>query len=77
MPLFYFDIVQIDGTFRKDTVGVDLLDAPAAREEAKRCLVEMSEEAVNQDLSELRSAPHSLDRRSRTRPTQAVRISAL
>lgn len=54
MPLFYFDIIQIDGTFKKDTVGVAMADAAAAREEAKKLIAKMSENAVNQDLSELR-----------------------
>ena len=54
MPMFYFDIVQIDGTFVIDSVGIDLASPEAARIEAKRCLAEMLEQAVNDDLSELR-----------------------
>lgn len=53
MPTFYFDIVQIDGTYTQDTVGTEFPSLKAAQEEAKRCLAEMSVEAINRVLSEL------------------------
>jgi hypothetical protein len=54
MPKFYFDIIQIDGKVTKDTVGTELPDVEAAKEEAKRCLADMSPEAIQEDLSEVR-----------------------
>lgn len=54
MPTYYFDIIQIDGTYARDTIGTELVDVDAAKREAKRCLAEMSQEAINDDLSELR-----------------------
>jgi hypothetical protein len=54
MPKFYFDIVQIDGTYTKDTVGAELANPEEAQKEAKRCLAEMSRDAINEDLSEVR-----------------------
>ena len=54
MPQFYLDIVQIDGTFRKDTVGIAADDRADAYDQARKLLSKMSEEAIRQDLSELR-----------------------
>jgi hypothetical protein len=54
MPIYFFDIVQVDGSVTKDTVGTNLADEEAAREEAKRCMAEMASEAIDEGLSEVR-----------------------
>ena len=54
MPMYFFDIVQIDGTFSEDIIGIDLLDSAAAKREGKRCLAELTEKGMDLDLSEVR-----------------------
>jgi hypothetical protein len=54
MPKYFFDIVQVDGTVTKDTVGTELADEEAAREEAKRCMADMAPEAIEEEMSEIR-----------------------
>ncbi len=53
MPMFFFDIVQIDGIFSEDIIGMDLADCAAAEREAKRCLADLTKEGVDADLSEV------------------------
>lgn len=54
MPMFFFDIVEIDGTYCEDTIGTDLADNAAAKLEAKRCLAELIKRSLDGDLSEIR-----------------------
>ena len=54
MPMFFFDIVEIDGTYREDIIGMDLPDDAAAKLEAKRCLADLTKPGVDADLSEVR-----------------------
>lgn len=54
MPMFFFDIVQIDGTFGEDIIGIDLVDSAAAKREAKRYLADLLDQGVDADLSEVR-----------------------
>lgn len=77
MPMFFFDIVEIDGTYSEDIIGMDLADNAAAKLEAKRCLAELTQRGVGADLSEVRvgvrgcggqpgDASHSLPRKTNT-----------
>jgi hypothetical protein len=54
MPMFFFDIVEIDGTYSEDIIGMDLADNAAAKLEAKRCLADLTRRGVGADLSEVR-----------------------
>lgn len=54
MPMFYFDVIEINGALRHDNVGVNCVDVAAAKAEAKSTLSTMAMEAVDKDLSELR-----------------------
>jgi hypothetical protein len=54
MPMFYFDIVDVDDAFKSDTVGVELADVDEARIEARLCIASMAPDAINHGSSELR-----------------------
>ena len=54
MPMFYFDIIDVHGAFKSDTVGIELADVDEARIEARLCIASMAEDAINHGSSELR-----------------------
>ncbi|WEK03219.1 MAG: hypothetical protein P0Y65_13525 [Candidatus Devosia phytovorans] len=46
MPLFFFDVIEVDGRITEDIVGVDLPSAEAARHQSDKALAEITTEEI-------------------------------